>query len=138
MKLFVFLITGIYLAAMAVVDHRHKQIPVLPGVIGIFLVVLARVVDGDVWKWVPGVAVGIFLYFVGRITRGAIGEGDALVYLVTGVTLGFFGNLELLLVSLFFSAIVSIFLLVFHKVKKTDRIPFVPFTAIAYGVVMIL
>ena len=67
-----------------------------------------------------------------------VGEGDALVYLMTGVTLGFFGNIELLTLSLFFSAIVSVFLLVFRKVGKKKRIPFVPFTAIAYGVVMVL
>jgi leader peptidase (prepilin peptidase)/N-methyltransferase len=57
---------------------------------------------------------------------------------MTGVTLGFFGNIELLTLSLFFSAIVSVFLLVFRKVGKKKRIPFVPFTAIAYGVVMVL
>ena len=117
MNVFIFLITGIYLSVMAVIDHRLQKIPVLPGVIGILVIVLARVVDGDFWKWMPG---------------------DALVYLMTGVTLGFFGNIELLTLSLFFSAIVSVFLLVFRKVGKKKRIPFVPFTAIAYGVVMVL
>ncbi len=106
--------------------------------IGILVIVLARVVDGDFWKWMPGVAVGVFLYLMSKATRGAVGEGDALVYLMTGVTLGFFGNIELLTLSLFFSAIVSVFLLVFRKVGKKKRIPFVPFTAIAYGVVMVL
>ena len=80
----------------------------------------------------------VFLYLMSKATRGAVGEGDALVYLMTGVTLGFFGNIELLTLSLFFSAIVSVFLLVFRKVGKKKRIPFVPFTAIAYGVVMVL
>ena len=122
MNVFIFLITGIYLSVMAVIDHRLQKIPVLPGVIGILVIVLARVVDGDFWKWMPG----------------AVGEGDALVYLMTGVTLGFFGNIELLTLSLFFSAIVSVFLLAFRKVGKKKRIPFVPFTAIAYGVVMVL
>ena len=111
MNVFIFLITGIYLSVMAVIDHRLQKIPVLPGV---------------------------FLYLMSKATRGAIGEGDALVYLMTGVTLGFFGNIELLTLSLFFSAIVSVFLLVFRKVGKKKRIPFVPFTAIAYGVVMVL
>ena len=85
-----------------------------------------------------GCRVGVFLYLMSKATRGAVGEGDALVYLMTGVTLGFFGNIELLTLSLFFSAIVSVFLLVFRKVGKKKRIPFVPFTAIAYGVVMVL
>ena len=138
MNVFIFLITGIYLSVMAVIDHRLQKIPVLPGMIGILVIVLASVVDGDFWKWMPGVAVGVFLYLMSKATRGAVGEGDALVYLMTGVTLGFFGNIELLTLSLFFSAIVSVFLLVFRKVGKKKRIPFVPFTAIAYGVVMVL
>lgn len=138
MNVFIFLITGIYLSVMAVIDHRLQKIPVLPCVIGILVIVLARVVDGDFWKWMPGVAVGVFLYLMSKATRGAVGEGDALVYLMTGVTLGFFGNIELLTLSLFFSAIVSVFLLAFRKVGKKKRIPFVPFTAIAYGVVMVL
>ena len=121
MNVFIFLITGIYLSVMAVIDHRLQKIPVLPGVIGILVIVL-----------------GVFLYLMSKATRGAVGEGDALVYLMTGVTLGFFGNIELLTLSLFFSAIVSVFLLVFRKVGKKKRIPFVPFTAIAYGVVMVL
>ena len=58
MNVFIFLITGIYLSVMAVIDHRLQKIPVLPGVIGILVIVLARVVDGDFWKWMPGVAVG--------------------------------------------------------------------------------
>lgn len=127
MNVFIFLITGIYLSVMAVIDHRLQKIPVLPGVIGILVIVLARVVDGDFWMWMPGVAVGVFLYLMSKATRGAVGEGDALVYLMTGVTLGFFGNIELLTLSLFFSAIVSVFLLVFRKVGKKKRVPFVPF-----------
>ena len=116
MNVFIFLITGIYLSVMAVIDHRLQKIPVLPGVIGILVIVLARVVDGDFWKWMPGVAVGVFLYLMSKATRGAVGEGDALVYLMTGVTLGFFGNIELLTLSLFFSAIPALNRhLLFHR-----------------------
>ena len=71
MNVFIFLITGIYLSVMAVIDHRLQKIPVLPGVIGILVIVLARVVDGDFWKWMPGVAVGVFLYLMSKATRGA-------------------------------------------------------------------
>ena len=46
MNVFIFLITGIYLSVMAVIDHRLQKIPVLPGVIGILVIVLARVVVG--------------------------------------------------------------------------------------------
>ena len=74
MNVFIFLITGIYLSVMAVIDHRLQKIPVLPGVIGILVIVLARVVDGDFWKWMPGVAVGVFLYLMSKATRGAVDD----------------------------------------------------------------
>ena len=41
MNVFIFLITGIYLSVMAVIDHRLQKIPVLPGMIGILVIVLA-------------------------------------------------------------------------------------------------
>lgn len=70
MNVFIFLITGIYLSVMAVIDHRLQKIPVLPGMIGILVIVLARVVDGDFWKWMPGVAVGAFFIFDEQSDKG--------------------------------------------------------------------
>lgn len=139
MKLIITILTGSYLAVMAVIDRRTKTIPVLPGVIGTIVIAIAQIMDHVTWwQWIPGVLVGVFLYLVSKITKGAVGEGDALVYSLTGVALGFFRNLELFILSLFFSALVAGFLLVFRRVGKTFKIPFVPFTAVAYGVVMIL
>lgn len=133
------MITGGYLAVMAVIDRRKKEIPVLPGVICLIVLVLAQIINCESWShWLPGILVGLFLYLVSKVTRGAVGEGDALVYLLTGVSLGFFRNLELLVCSLFLSALVSVFLLVFRRVGKKYRIPFVPFTALAYGMVMLI
>lgn len=138
MNVFIFLITGIYLSVMAVIDHRLQKIPVLPGVIGILVIVLARVVDGDFWKWMPGVAVGVFLYLMSKATKGCRRRRRCPCLSDDRSNAWLFGNIELLTLSLFFSAIVSVFLLVFRKVGKKKRIPFVPFTAIAYGVVMVL
>ena len=45
MNVFIFLITGIYLSVMAVIDHRLQKIPVLPGVIGIL------VIAGESGRW---------------------------------------------------------------------------------------
>lgn len=139
MKLTIEIITAMYLSVMAVIDRRKMEIPVLPGVICILAVILAQIVDHTDWlQWVPGVLIGLFLYLISKMTRGAIGEGDALVYVLTGISLGFFQNLELLAVSLFFSSLAAGFLLLFRRVGKTYKMPFVPFTAIAYGVVMLI
>jgi len=80
----------------------------------------------------------VALYIVSKLSRGSIGEGDALVYMVTGVSVGFFRNFELLVLSLFFASMTGLFLLVTRKVGRKYAMPFIPFTAVAYGVVMML
>lgn len=138
MEVFITVIMGSYLVAMAVIDRRRKEIPVLPGILCFVALVLAQVVNCKSWvQWFPGILIGLLLYLVSKVTRGAVGEGDAFVYFVTGIALGFFRNLELLVCSLFLASLFSGFLLVFHRVGKKYRIPFVPFTALAYGVVMV-
>ncbi|MFR7816065.1 MAG: hypothetical protein ACLU22_00845 [Clostridium sp.] len=70
MNVFIFLITGIYLSVMAVIDHRLQKIPVLPGVIGILVIVLARVVDGDFLEVDAGSGSGCFFIFDEQSDKG--------------------------------------------------------------------
>ncbi|MCH5251555.1 MAG: hypothetical protein J1F22_01160 [Lachnospiraceae bacterium] len=133
------LLAGIYLAVMAVLDRKYKKIPVIPGVVCLVFVILGQFVAGQsVLHWLPGVFIGAFLYAVSRTSGGSIGEGDAIVYLVTGATLGFYRNLELLMLSLMLAAMMSLVLLVIKKVGRRYALPFIPFTAVAYGMVVLL
>lgn len=81
---------------------------------------------------------GVFLYLMSKATKGCRRRRRCPCLSDDRSNAWLFGNIELLTLSLFFSAIVSVFLLAFRKVGKKKRIPFVPFTAIAYGVVMVL
>lgn len=138
-ELMIKILTGGYLAWMAVSDARRKEIPLAPGIVcaaGIVILQVWR--GGSVFIWFSGILVGIFLYAVSMISRGQVGRGDAFVYLITGTALGFAENLELLLVSLTLASIAALYLLVIRKKAGKYRIPFVPFTAAAYGVVMLL
>lgn len=139
MEKVIIFIVGIYLVIMAVTDRRTKKIPVIPGIVCMALVALAQVVDGREWKsWIPGLLVGIFMYAVSRLSRGQVGTGDALVYFVTGLALGFMRNVELLMISLFLASIVALVLVVVRRVGKHYTLPFIPFTAVAFGVVVCL
>lgn len=130
---------GICLAVMAVVDRRNKEIPILPCVICLVCVVVGQIVNRTPWQtWLPGILVGVGLYVVSKGSRGAIGEGDALVYVLLGSFLGLIKTIELLLLSLFICSLFSIGLLFFRHVGRNYRIAFVPFTAIAYGLVMLV
>lgn len=132
------LIAGIYLAVMAVIDRRHKKIPVIPGVVCMVFIIPAQIMAGKPMAgWLPGILIGILLFLISKLSRGEVGQGDALVYLVTGLALGFFKNLELFMLSLFFAAMVGLVLLVLRRVGRKHAMPFIPFTAVAYGIVLI-
>ena len=132
-------IVGIYLVAMAVVDGKNREIPVLPGIICLVCIVAGRIAGGTPWQsWLPGISIGVVLYGISKGSRGSIGEGDALVYVLTGALLGVVKNLEVLLISLLLCSVVSLGLLVVRHVGRHHKIAFVPFTAIAYGMVVLL
>lgn len=139
MRWFIFVVTMAYLAGMAVIDGRKKEIPCLPGWLCIVLLSAIQIIQKEeIVLLCSGAAVGLFLWGVSKVTKGGIGEGDALVYAVTGIALGFWGNLELLVLSLFMASAVSLWLLAVKKRGRKYKIPFIPFTAAAYGVVFFL
>lgn len=133
------IMVAIYLVIMAVVDGRKKEIPILPGIICLVCVVIGEMVNhAPWWECLPGMMVGLGLYVISKVTHGAIGEGDALVYTLTGALFGLMKNMELLIYSLFLCSFVSIVLLLARRINRKDKLAFIPFTAIAYGLVVIL
>lgn len=132
-------VVGIYLSVMAVIDGRKKRIPVLPGAVCLVCIIAGQIVNRIGWQfWISGMSVGVILFAVSKASRGAIGEGDAYVYILTGALLGIVKNMELLFISLFLCSLVSLGLIVFRRVGRQYKIAFVPFVAIAYGVVVIV
>jgi leader peptidase (prepilin peptidase)/N-methyltransferase len=139
MKYLILSIVAIYIIWMAVTDLLHKEIPVVPGIVCILVVSLVQILSGNAWTgWLPGSLIGVFLFLLNRITRGKIGKGDALVYVVTGAALGFAGNLELLMFSLLLASVGALVLIVFRRVGRNYAMPFIPFTAAAFGMVVLL
>ena len=122
------------LALAAYRDFKDQNVylysMLLAGVAGIFL---------HIWYQSPtlpdmlgGAAIGVMLMFIARLTGESIGMGDGLALVVTGIFLGFWGNLELFLMALFFAGATALFLLIVKKKGKKYRLPFLPFLAAAY------
>jgi len=84
-----------------------------------------------------GTAAGIALLIISRITKGAIGEGDGLILVVTGIFLGFSENLRLLTFALFLSALFSVGAMILKGWKKDRELPFVPFLLAAFLIIKI-
>lgn len=132
------ILVGIYLVIMAVVDQRRKEIPIVPGALCFVCIVVGQIVNKTSWQvWLPGMSVGVILFIISKASRGAIGEGDAYVYILTGALLGIVRNMEVLLLSLLLCSLVSLGLVAVRRVGRKYKIAFVPFIAIAYGMVVI-
>lgn len=69
---------------------------------------------------------GIFFLFY-LISRGGIGAGDVKLFAVIGYYLGSDTTFELIVISFFLCAVVSVFLLCWKKIQWKSKLPFVPF-----------
>ena len=76
--------------------------------------------------------------FIGQfVTHESIGYGDGCLFVMTGLFLGFWENLVLLLLASVLAGIGAAVLLFFRKKKKKERIPFVPFVFTAYVLLLL-
>jgi len=79
-----------------------------------------------------GMGIGIVVLAIGFVTRGRIGSGDGAILIVTGLFLGFYDNLLLLLIATFLAAVIGAILLLFKRVNKNYEIPFIPFLFVTF------
>lgn len=130
----------IFLGAGAFIDAKTKKIPVLYAVIGAAAGVALKIFEGnlDILQTAGGFLVGVILYLLSIISKQAIGSGDGMVLAVTGIVLGFMGNIILLFSSLLAAGLYSGLMLALKKIKKKSSIPFIPFMLVGYDVLLIV
>lgn len=134
-KIFLILFLGI----CAVFDIRKKEIPVILILIGIVFssginiwqIYYKNITAADAGA---ALAVGVFMICVSFCTREKIGYGDGLILIVSGLMLGFYQCFLGLCISLVFSSVCALFLLMTHKAGKDSGLPFVPFLTVGMGV----
>lgn len=83
-----------------------------------------------------GAAAGAAVILLSIITGGKIGMGDGILLCITGLSLGFWGNMELFCLALMLAAGLSIILLVLQKADRRMSIPFVPFMLAGYLILL--
>jgi leader peptidase (prepilin peptidase)/N-methyltransferase len=91
----------------------------------------------SLWNRFGGIMIGIIVIVISLATAGKIGMGDGYLLCVTGMGLGFWGNLELFAIALLLASVVSIFLLIFRMADRKKSIPFIPFLLVGYVFLMI-
>lgn len=92
------------------------------------------------WFLFAGCLIGAVLLFVSRVTEGAVGAGDGLFFLVSGVYLGFWRNLFLFGSALALCSLAGLCILVWGQMKGKDyrkkKLPFLIFT-IPAGILLV-
>ena len=100
-------------------DVRHKRLTIVYilmfGIGGLILHLFAPVCS--IYSILCGMLLGIAMILVSFITRGNVGIGDGMLLLVTGVYLGGYGNLQLLMTGLLLAALWALGLLMLKKKK---------------------
>lgn len=84
-----------------------------------------------------GMLVGVVLIGISVFTRGAIGIGDGILFVLSGLIFSVYENGILLLLSLFFTAVAGGILIMLKHVGRKYSLPFAPFVFIGYGVICV-
>ena len=128
-----FLLLGM-LAVYSREDIKTGTLPVrgllLGGAAGVGIYLYMR--PCSVLSLAGGIGVGLVLLLFAAVSRGSIGSGDGYLLCVTGIFLGFWDNLALLMSALLFSAGFAGILLLIKRCGRKEKIPFVPFVLAAY------
>ncbi len=132
----------IYLIVMAIWDlvTGHISMRISFGTSVVLLVFRVVSVQRNEVSWImafSGVIVGIGLILLAKLSRGGIGAGDGVVFVVTGLVLEMWENVILLFMSLWIVGILGAILLVIRRVRRKTLIPFVPFILLGYGVMYV-
>ena len=136
MKILLFLkiMLVVLLLLLSVSDIRYKKIPA-------FIPVGDSILNLAVHFWLEkdfleyflcGAGIFLFFWLAGRVTKGQIGSGDALVFLMIGTELGVMKSIGLIYLSFFLAFLAAVFFFFFKKKGKRYEIPFVPLISLAY------
>jgi leader peptidase (prepilin peptidase)/N-methyltransferase len=136
----IYILLGVMLFYCGTKDFISRQISIVfvAGVSGFILMMYPFGFYLSFYNMGGGLLIGIVLIVISKITRGQIGLGDGLIFCTTGLGLGFWPNLCLLLYSLTMAAAFSGFLFLIRKKDKVYTIPFVPFVCVGYWGVILL
>lgn len=83
-------------------------------------------------EWGLSLLPGIVLLGLGWLSHWQIGAGDGMIILVMGIWLGIWETFAVVFMGMFLCSIFCGGLLLFRKVGRKTKVPFIPFLWIAY------
>lgn len=133
-------LTAAWLVPMSIMDTRSKSVPAWMLWIGTAAaagVLLYEGISGRLsgWQACRALIPGLILLAVAYAT-GKAGLADGVILMLLGIFMGYEGCVAASLGGLFLIALCSGVLLMLRRVNKGTRIPFVPFLAAAWLIVV--
>lgn len=129
-------VTAVWLTVLSMQDIKSKNVPVWMlwiGTVGATGAVLWECVSGtiNIMGLCKAIIPGVLLTVIAAAT-GKAGCADGIILMVLGLLTGYEGGLIAALCGLLLIALFSGSLLMFKRVKRDTRIPFVPFLTIGW------
>ena len=135
----IYFILFTYLTFCSITDIHSKRINILISgsylLVGIFFNMYF--IKNDLIILFMNLSTGLLLALIAKITKGAIGYGDSLIFFVISFYIPSFSTLYILFFSLVTASLFSILLLL-KKYSKKYRIPSAPFIQIGFFIFLIL
>ena len=122
------------LTGLSVIDIKCRKIPIgiLAAADAGALIYQALFRKEDAALVFGGIAVGILMLAISRLTEESIGYGDSLGIAGLGGYLGFWKLLEVLAAAFFLLAVCGILVLTKKRMERKSALPFYPFLAVSY------
>lgn len=135
-------------ACAALTDYKRCRIPntlIVTGLVSRAVIYIAELfIAGEYFKSIIindllGFAIGfVMLFVIAVITKGGIGFGDVKLFGVIGLMAGSGGVFAILFLSLLFSSIVSVILILLRKKTLKSSVPMAPFIYAGFAAAVIL
>ena len=124
----------IFLIICSISDIKSKKIYVKWWVVFSVAGVVESILLDTNWviKILFGILPGLLLYIFSIVSKGEIGKGDSFVVMCIGVTIGIRKSLEIFILGLFFTVIISLPYLFYKRKNWRLRVPFIPFLLMAF------
>lgn len=128
------------LTACAYTDIRSRELSLKLmlgfGIVETGLLLCRCFSDGMQLPW--GMLVGLGLLLISYFTKGAVGDGDAILIMLTGLLLNLRTNLILFTGASVMAAVYGMLLLRLKGMDRKTEMPFVPFLLITYVGMIVL
>lgn len=134
------IVTAIYLGAATAADIQKQRLSIALLALSVVPIAVSLILNRELSMgsrlW--GVALGGAGIAFTLLTKGGVGLGDSIMFVILGAICGVGESVAIMGISLLLAGIYSGIMMVLKKLGPKNRIPFIPFIFAAYGVTALL